>query len=209
MDKQAREAKQMVKELPFRDKVAHIWTYYRGIIITVLVIVLAIGGTAYQIATRPSYDLEISCYTKVGMTEEAIAALESYFAEYVEDLDGDGEKTVKIYDNVAASMGPEQDGVVIMQQKFTVEIAAAQYPVFLLDESFAAVAGKGDLDGTMESFRSIKTAPEIAEILNLPEGQELYWSTRILYENEQDKPESLAKHQMAVAIEKALFGERE
>ncbi len=209
MDKQAREAKQMAKELPFRDKVAHIWTYYRGIIITVLVIVLAIGGTAYQIATRPSYDLEISCYTKVGMTEEAIAALETYLAEYVEDLDGDGEKTVKIYDNVAASMGPEQDGVVIMQQKFTVEIAAAQYPVFLLDESFAAVAGKGDLDGTMESFRSVKDSPEIAEILNLQEGQDLYWSTRLLYENEQDKPESLAKHQMAVEIEKSLFGERE
>ena len=64
-----------------------------------------IGTTAYQMATRPSYDLELSFYAEKMLSEESVAKLEQYIAGFMEDVDGDGEVTVKIYTNFASILG--------------------------------------------------------------------------------------------------------
>lgn len=208
MDRQAREARQMAKELPFREKVAHIWMYYKNWIIGGIIAAILIGTTAYQMATRPSYDLELSFYAEKMLSEESVAKLEQYIAGFMEDVDGDGEVTVKIYTNFASILGGGAEGTYAIQTKLMSELAAGEYPVYLFDETYSEQMNQGMYEGCMESMRNVSEAPQLHALLKLPEGTNIYWGTRSLYESEQEKEEKILTHDRAIAVEEAIFGEK-
>lgn len=208
MDKQAREARKMAKELPFREKVAHIWMYYKNWIIGSIIAAILIGTTAYQMVTRPSYDLELNFYSDKMLSEESVAALEQYIAGFVEDVDGDGEVTVKIYTNFASILGGGAEGTYAIQTKLMSELTAGEYSIYLFDESYSEQMTQGMYEGCMESMRNVSEVPELQALLKLPEGTNIYWGTRSLYETESEKEEKILAHDRAVAVEEAIFGER-
>ncbi len=208
MDKQEREARQMAKELPFREKVSYIWMYYKNWIITGIVVLLMVGTTAYQIATRPTYDLEIGYYAEKTITDETITALEEYLANYVEDIDGDGVSTVKIYANIASVIGGGQEAMYAIQNKLLAELTTAQYPAYFFDDFFYDMMQKGDCEGCMESFRDVEESDALKTIINPDEGTKIYWGTRSLYETEKDKPKNVTLHEKAVEAEIDIFGDR-
>ena len=208
MDKQEREARQMAKELPFREKVSYIWMYYKTWIITSIVVLLVGGTTAYQIATRPTYDLEISYYAQNAITDKTIAALEEHLANYVEDIDGDGVSTVKIYANVASVIGGGPEAMYAIQNKLVMELTAAQYPVYFFDDYYYDMMQTGAYQGCIESLRNVEESDALKTIINPDEGTKIYWGTRSLYETEKDKPENITLHEKAVEAEIEIFGER-
>ena len=114
MDKQAREARDMVKNMPLKEKIAHIWLYDKWWIIGITVVLLLIFGTVYEVMTRPTYDLEIGFYSEKYFSDETLAAMEEAIAPYVSDTDGDGEKTVKIYNVSLSAMGGQNSGEAAM-----------------------------------------------------------------------------------------------
>ena len=208
MDKQAREARKMAKELPLREKISYIWMYYKEWIIGILFVVIALGTTVYQIATRETYDMEIGYYAEKMITKDTLAALEEYLANYVEDINGDGVSTVKVHPNIASVIGGGQDAMETVQNKLLSELTAAQYPVFFFGDFFYDIVQVGAFEGCMESLRNIEESEDLKNIINPPEGTMIYWGTRTLYDAEMDKPEKVFIHQKAVETEEAILGER-
>lgn len=207
MDKQAKEAKQMAKNLPLKEKIGYIWLYYKWWIISVIALVLVIGGTVHEMVTRPKYDLEIAYYTEKSVPEETIVKLEEYFAQFVEDFDGDGNKAVRIYLTSMALGGENPEAQMALQMKFTAELSAGTYPVILSDEYFNEVLLQESYVGVGDKERAFTEVEALAEISGAEEGNNVYWRTRALYENEKKKEERVIQYQNSSKTEKAIFGE--
>ena len=78
MDKQAKEAKELVKQMTFTQKIKHFWDYYKIHTIVTLVVLMLIGVTVYQVVSNKEYDLPIEFFGEKMITDEQAAALESY-----------------------------------------------------------------------------------------------------------------------------------
>lgn len=208
MDKQAREARDMVKNMPLKEKIAHIWLYDKWWIIGITVVLLLIFGTVYEVMTRPTYDLEIGFYSEKYFSDEPLAAMEEAIAPYVSDTDGDGEKTVKIYNVSLSAMGGQNSGEAAMaiQTKFMAELSTGAYPVFFFDDYFYEMMQGENYRDTMDSMRNLRTLPQFDAALSQNGDTAVYWGTRALYENEKDKEERVAEHDRAAELEQAIFG---
>lgn len=202
MDKQAREAKEMVKNMTIKEKFAHFWNYYKIHTIVTLVVLGLIGVTVYQFVTTEEYDLEIEFYGTRMVSEEQAAALEDYLKDYVDDMDGDGEKTVKLIRTGSLSeMGAAGYG----NMKFTAELAAGQYAIYILNEEMYDLYMKNDEEMFIQSF-DIRENPKCAELLGMSEADEpTYWCMVRLPDSIKDKPESKLKMQNAENATKAIL----
>lgn len=202
MDKQAREAKEMVKNMTIKEKFSHFWSYYKIHTIVTLVILGLIGVTIYQIASKKEYDLEIQFYGTRMVSEEQAAALEDYLKDYVDDIDGDGEKTVKLIRTGSLSeMGAAGYG----NMKFTAELAAGQYTIYILNEELYDSFSKNDNEMFSQSF-DIRENSKCVELLGMTETDEpTYWCIVKLPESIQDKPESKLKMQNAENATNAIL----
>ena len=207
MDRQAKEARKMAKDLPFGKKVAYIWEYYKYWILGGLFLILSIGGTAYSIATRPTYDMTVGYYSEQPISQETVAELETYLAGYVEDYDGDGEIAVKVNLTSTALLGNTADIDYAVQQKIFAELATGTYPIILVDGKYYDLVSEGSFADAMESMRDITQS----QLINLlPEGiVQPFWCTRAIYGPEEKKEERILEHQRAIDMEVAIFGERE
>ncbi len=208
MDKQTREARAMVKDMPLKEKIAHIWLYDKWWIIGITIVLLLIFGTVYEVMTRPTYDLEIGFYSEKYFSDETLAAMEEAIAPYVSDTDGDGEKTVKIYNVSLSAMGGQNsgEGAMAIQTKFMAELSTGAYPVFFFDDYFYEMMEGESYRDTMDSLRSLRTLPQFDAILSQNGDAAVYWGTRALYENEKSKEERVAEYERTTKLEQAIFG---
>lgn len=205
MDKQAREAREMAKKLPWKEKLSYIWMYYHNWFYAFLIAITMIGTTVYQITSKPSYDLVISYYGMDIFDENSLEELEQYLAQFVDDIDGDGMQTVHISTNLlpAVDMPTTQHDIGIMQKQMA-EISAGTFPVFLFDKTFADSIKVGSYEGMLYPLQNMESVPQIASILQLPEKQELYWATRAPFDTSNQK--KVAMYERALSIENVIFG---
>lgn len=141
MDKQTKEAKEMVKNLPFKDKVKHFWYYYKIHTIAIAFILLLVGITIYQSVTQEKYDLEISYYGDEAISDEQKQEIEEKLAQYIEDVDGDGLKKVNLVLNSTLNEG---EYAMYGNMKFTAEVSAGTYRAYILDEAkYKTITGDG------------------------------------------------------------------
>ncbi len=205
MDKQTRDARGMVKNMPIGERLEHFWYYHKVHTIVAVIVAILIGTTVYQTLTREKYDLEISYYGTLPLGEAETVRLEEYLEEYIEDTDGNGEKNVKIYSTVLG-LNPESGSTVAFDQKLIAELTAAVYPAYIFDEGFLQKAGP-DLEGTvMECAIDLRSNTKTGEILNLGE-EPVYWCTRMLYERESGKEKAVNAYNNAKIAENAIRGE--
>lgn len=127
---------------------------------------------------------------------------------YVEDRDGDGEKTVKVHSISIAMMGENSEGEMAVRNKFVTDIIAGNYPIFFFDEYFYQVMQEEAYANVMECYHTMTDVPEIAEILKVPDGASVYWGTRTIYQGE-DVEEATPGHDLALQMERSIFGARE
>lgn len=227
MDRQAREAREAVKNMTFSEKLKHFWYYYKIPVIVALVIAALVGVTVWQIVSNEEYDLQIEYFGERLITEEQAAALEDYLKDYVTDIDGDGEVTVHVTRTGSISdMGAQG----YAQMKFTTELAAGQYQIFVLDSALYESMLDSDSDGgtskalTGQSVESTEEEPgfetllidsfdmreneKCAELLGMSDQDApTYWCLFEIPPNMADKPESQGKTQNAANATRAIFGE--
>lgn len=197
MDKQAKEAKKLVKQMTFTQKIKHFWDYYKIHTIVTLVVLMLIGVTVYQVVSNKEYDLPIEFFGEKMITDEQAAALESYLKDYVDDIDGDGKVTVHLTRTGSLSqMGAAGYGSI----KFTAELAAGQYQIFILDEDLynsLKSGNSGEDEMLIESFDMRENA-KCAEILGMTADDEpTYWCLLKMPEKMNEKPENQGKIQNA------------
>lgn len=202
MDKQAREAREMVKSLSFKEKVKHFWDYYKWHTIgTIFVLMLAVV-TIYQATTAEKYDLEIAYYGKIDITEEQKNELCEYLSLHIEDINGDGEKKVNIIPIVAdmESMGEFEMAV---SQKLTADLAAGTHSAYIFDEWFCNYCGPDTDYGATENAVDLRETEVGREVLALND-EPLYWCTKTLYESEKDNNDKIAVYNNARLAEAAI-----
>ena len=100
MDKQTKEAREMAKQLPFKEKISHFWEYHKLHVFFAVVALILVGTTVIQVSNREKYDLEIAYYGGMYFTEEQAVKLEEYkltFGRYKDQLIVDVYKEHKDY----------------------------------------------------------------------------------------------------------------
>lgn len=205
MDKQAREARKAVKNLSFSDKIRHFWEYYKFRTLAVFVAIILVGTTMYQASRREEYDLEISWYAETVLTDEERSEIESKLAEYIDDIDGDGEKKVHIAMNGGVTKGEYE---VYSNVKFTAETAADEYSAYILsEEKYSSVtdnAAPGE-DTGMIAFDMTKS--EICrEIFDIGD-ESVYFCCMIPQKGDDAKQERLDTYKNALKLSDVLKGE--
>ncbi len=204
MDKQAREAKEMVRQMPLHQQLKHYWEYYKAQIIAIAVSIILIVVTVVGAVIAPKYDIEVAYYGDTILTEEQELKLEEYLASQIEDINDDGECKVDIVvSRFKLNNATEDEYQMAMAQKFATEVAVGAYPAFILDAPHTEYAGMADEreDGILETATDMRNDTYIAELLG---ENEIYWCTRILYDKEIGKEEPEALHNNAVLIEKSF-----
>lgn len=197
MDKQAKEAKEMVKQMTIKQRLGHFWDYYKIHTIVTLAVLALIGVTAYQALSVKDYDLPIEYFGKIAVSEEQTTNLENYLKDYVDDIDGDGEVTVHVTRTGSLNdMGAQGYASI----KFTAELAAGQYQIFILDEELykSLSSGESGENGMLIESFDMRENAKCAEILGITADDEpTYWCLVKMPEKMNDKPENQGKIQNA------------
>lgn len=201
MDKQAKDAREMVRQMPLHHQIKHYWEYYKAQIIAVVISLLLIIVTVVGNKIAPKFDIEVAYYGFEILTEEQEENIEKYLSSFVDDINGDGEcKVDVVVSRSKLSNGSEDEYQMAMAQKFATEVAVGAYPAFILDMPHIEYAGMADEreDGIIETVVDMKNDPYLAELLG---DNQIYWCTRILYDREIGEEEPEALHKNAVLIE--------
>lgn len=204
MDKQAQEAKEMVKSLPFKDKVKHFWYYYKIHTIVAAFVLILIGVTVYQAVTQEKYDLEIDYYGQKYISQEQQKEIEDTLAQYIDDVDGDGQKKVHLIVNSALTDG---EYAMYANTKFTAELSASAYSAYILDESKYKMIADDEDDSNDDSITTfdMRESEKCKDIFKLGD-EPLYWCTVKPHNPEKAKKQQLGSYNNAVLLQNALQG---
>ena len=79
-----------------KDWWAYFWDYYKVHTLVVAGIIAAIIITVVQVRSAPKYDLYVTYVGDMYLSEEKAAELTNKLSEQIDDIDGDGKKSVGI-----------------------------------------------------------------------------------------------------------------
>lgn len=206
MDQQRRDAKRMYKELSFGKKIEHIWYYYKRWIILPLLALALVAYATYDVLSRPKYDLEGTFFSEIYISDEQIAALEEYLSQFVDDYNGDGVSNVKIHSASVAMLGNEIEGSMVVNNKFSTEMAAGADPFIIVDSTFYNVLKQDVYEMAIEQPRELTANQNFREMMRVQEETKIYWVTRALYTDEKEDPEATRMHNFVVQTENKIFG---
>ena len=86
MDKQGREAKELVKNLSLKDKIKHFWYYYKWHTIACVLVAVLIGYTGVQCAMQVDSDFDIAFYNTRTIEQEHIDKFAELIATEAVDI---------------------------------------------------------------------------------------------------------------------------
>lgn len=203
MDKQAREAREAYKQLPFKKRLENFWYYYRWALLGGIFVVVVLCFTISECAKRIPEDLTVSYYSESAISQETVGRMQTLFGASVEDLDGDMQKYVSLAP-VSGKIGEMSEQAMAVQQKFQVELAAGT--------SFAYVFDQGYYDRilnlypeVMEKSIDMTQNAELKELLQLGD-EPVYYVVRSLYANEKGKEKNERLHGNALMIYDVIAG---
>lgn len=112
----------------------YFWYYYKWRVILIAFAVLCVVFTVAQCAMREKYDLTVTYAGHMMYSEEEINRLTAGISEYIDDVDGNGEKSVFFQQlNFMDTMGSEEYDYA-SQSKLDLEFHNEQSFLFLYDE---------------------------------------------------------------------------
>lgn len=199
MDKQAKEARELTKQLKGKEKWRNFWYYYKYHVLIGIFTVVLISFTLVECLHRVNYDLNVSCYSGTYIDDEASDILTKELEKNIDDITGNGKKEANISVNMANfSDASEQNQAVIM--KLAAELAGGDAFGYIFDEEFYNFI-KDSYSECFDAVIPISTIPIVKEAFGLNDGSQLYWATKALYEAEKNKPEKIAAHKNAAKIQ--------
>jgi len=202
VDKQAREAREMTKQLKGKEKWKNFWYYYKYHTIAVIIAALVIAYSLAECANQTKYDLNVSCYTATYINNSNIDLFTREIEKNIDDINENEEIDADVVVNMTDLANPsEQTQAVFM--KFFAELAGGEAFGYILDETFYQMLAK-DNEDSIETAIQIDNIPLIKEIFNPQENQKLYWITKSIYETEKGNPKKIAAHKNAVKVQEYL-----
>ncbi|MBR2453259.1 MAG: hypothetical protein IKB32_04365 [Clostridia bacterium] len=206
MDKQRREAREAVKNLPFKEKIKHFWYYYKTHTICIAFAVILIVTTTVQCMRQTKYDMNIAYYSVRHVEKPQLDALTDLLETVAEDTNENGsvdvfisflsgDITTELLDQYA------QMGL----QKMQVEVATDEYQSFILDRAYLDTMERLYSD-VIGSVLKISDVPKIKEAIGLPDGEELYLVTTKMFDRAKDDDTKVKEHKNAVVIKEYFEG---
>ncbi len=200
MDKQAREARDQMKQLSKKEKWSNFWYYYRVHVIVSIFAFIAVAFGISECVRQVDYDLEISYYSTSYISNEAVTSLNEELAKNIEDINLDAQSIIWIAPSFASlEDASEQTQAVIM--KLQAELSAGDSMGYIMDERFFELVYESYGD-CFDKVIPISDYPEIREMLGLNEDEKLYWMTKALYESEKDDERKIGAHENAIRVQK-------
>ncbi len=207
MDKQRQEAKEIVKNLSFKEKIKHFWYYYKIHTICIAFAVVLVVTTTVQCMRQIKYDMSIAYYSVRHIEQIQLDALTDLLETMVEDTNENGsvdvfisflsgDITAKLLDQYA-QMG---------YQKMQIEVATDEYQSFILDKDYLDMMESLYPD-VIDSVLKISDVPEIKDAIGLSEDEELYLVTTKMFDWSKEDKDKVNEHKNAVVI-KEYFEEK-
>ena len=88
MDRDAREAKAMTKELPVKDRMANFWYYKKWWIIGIAAALIVVAITVFEIVNTPQYDLYVGYYSETAVSDETVNRIKETMLDFANDVNG-------------------------------------------------------------------------------------------------------------------------
>lgn len=115
----------------------YFWMYYKWHTIGVAFAFFAILITAVQCATKPKYDLTVNYFAEVYYPEETLTNVANELTPYIEDLDGNGEKSIFIQQMNIGGGANQAEMDYAMQVKHDMQLTEASSYVYIYDTAQA------------------------------------------------------------------------
>ncbi len=200
MDKDRREAKKLAKDLSRKEKIKHFWYYYKWHTIACLLAVVVVVYSCVQCAMHVDYDLNISCYTQNFIDEERIERFEKLLEGVVQDINHNDSVDVYVSSYSADITGKMLDHMAqAAYQKISMEIAADDIQIYVLDQSFWDWFNQ-EYGDTVQSVTEIGCISEIRELFGLSENEKLYCVMKEFFERSENDKEKVAQHDNAELV---------
>ncbi|MBQ7096892.1 MAG: hypothetical protein IJN96_02360 [Clostridia bacterium] len=205
MDRERQKAKQMVKDLPFNEKMKHYWGYYKKHAIIFVLCACIFGWSIVQCVMAPVYDMSIACYTGRVFPDECKVNFAEYLKDYVDEINGNETKDVFISmysaDLNKDVLAPEEQAVFT---KLMSELAADEYQMYILDRSFLEYFEEthNEIIGNVIPLHEI---PEMKAMWGLGEDESLYLMTKTMYDHSADNEDVVAEQKNAKKIEEHMM----
>ncbi len=128
----------------------YIWDYYKWHIIVTLAVIAAAAYTWHSIATRTFYDLTVCFAGDNLISEQADERLCDMLSEVIDDINGDGEKNVKIIQNIIGNTDDYEIAMAV-EQKFQLELLAGDSYLYIISKERAdSLVNNSSAEGLFE-----------------------------------------------------------
>ncbi len=175
MDAEAKRIKEQIKNLPFKEKMANYWNYYKVHFFVTIICIFIFGVSIVQCATRVKSDMTVSIYSSVYIPEESVVQLTELLNQKCKDINGDDIVNVEISTNVADITSEKMDEMTQgVFAKLQAELGANVAAGYIMDEAYKTMMVE-NYQYPEEDVIEISRVPEVAECMNLTEEQTLYW----------------------------------
>lgn len=202
MDKQQRDAAELVRKLSIKEKIKHFWYYYKVHTIVAALLSIVVIWSLADCAMQEKYDLSIAYYSTRYVSEENLAKLETEIEKVICDINKDDEYNALI-SFVAADISAEQldELAQSVYAKIGVDIATNEYKMYILDKAYMDLFSKNYAEVSKKVIE-LSDIPDVKELLGLADGEELYLVTMPMYDQFKDNEEAVAEHNNAWLVQK-------
>ena len=199
MDKQAREAREQMKQLSRKERWINFWYYYRVHIIASVFAAIAVAVGISECVRQVEYDLDIAYYSTSYVNNEAITKLNEEIQKNIEDINNDAQSIIWIAP-CYASLNDASEQTQAALLRLQTEISAGNSMGYIMDERFFELVYES-YGECFEKVILISDYPEIKEMLGLKEDTKLYWLTKVLYESEKGDEKKIGAHENAIRVQ--------
>lgn len=204
MDKDRKLAKELAKEMSFKEKIKHFWYYYKPHTLALIFALVVIVWSAVQCANRIDYDLDISFYSESYVEEEALEEFDLFLETLCDDVNENGVVDAQAYlftGSITAEYLDQNAQAVLT--KLQSEIAMGECPAYIVDEAYKNyIEMLTENMEVIDKITEITDVPIIRETFNPGDGVKLYFISILEYDTQKGNDELRKERENMKKVEK-------
>ena len=191
MDKDRQLAKELAKEMSFKEKAKHFWYYYKAHTLALIFAIVIIAWGAVQCANRVDYDLDISFFSESYVSDEALEKFDLFLENLCDDVNENGAVDAQVYPFSGEISGEYVDQYAQANlTKLQSEIAMGECPAYIVDEAYKNYIEMLTEDmNVIDKITEITDVPIIRETFNPGENMKLYFISILEYDTQKGNEE--------------------
>ena len=204
MDKDRHLAKELAKEMSFKERIKHFWYYYKPHTLALIFALAVIVWSAVQCANRIDYDLDISFYTESYVSDEVLAEFNLFLETLCDDINENGVVDAQAYPFFGRITEEyfDQNATAVLT-KLQNEIVIGECPAYIVDGAYKTYIERFTEDmEVIDKITEITEVPIIRKTFNPGEGVKLYFISILEYDTQKGNAELLKEHENMKKVEK-------